>query len=479
MPRQTKFLIPLLLCALTAASGIVMSLNQPKRILTRIDLDAERRFQIIDGWAVYPRYWEDDKVHNRFDRSFEPHTEDVSRLLVDEVGINAVRVEIWSGLENPVDYWIDHYRGELSYRDYNLIRYEKMNDNDDPHKVNPAGFQFNKFDHRMESMVLPIKRALEARGEKMYVNVCYVDFSLRGKARQGSLSHADNPEEFAEFVLVFFERLRDKYGIEPDSFEVILEPDNTARWRGHQIGHGLVASARRLEANGFRPEFVAPSNKSMGNAIRYFDEMIEVPGVLDKLDTFAYHRYGKQRTSMVEDIRARAQANGLKTAMLEKLDAGIDVLLEDLLVGHVSSWQQWAVAGKSEWGRQSAFYIFVDNSDPENVKISKSRLSQHLSQVFRFVRRGAVRIAATSDNETTTSVAFINPDGGRVVVLRAYDTAGSVAIAGLPAGRYAARFIDDDLIIEDRPPRPIGAGETLTLELSRPGVLTVYPLTAE
>ena len=446
---------------------------------TTIMLDADRRFQTIDGWAVYPRYWEDDKVQDRFDRSFERHTEEVSKVLVDEAGINAVRVEIWSGLENPVDHWIGHYEGRSSYTEYKTLRYEKVNDNDDPYTANPAGFQFSKFDHRMETMVLPIKRALEARGEKMYVNVCYVDFGLRGKARQGSLSHADNPEEFAEFVLVFFKRLRDKYGIEPDSFEVILEPDNTTQWRGREIGRGLVSVARRLEANGFKPEYVAPSAASMGNGIRYFDEMVKVPGVLQKLGTFAYHRYGKQGTSLVEEIQARARKHGLKTAMLEYLDGDIDVLLEDLLVGHVSSWQQWAAAGKSEWGGSKSFYVFVDDSNPSNVRISVSDLSLHLAQVFRFVRRGAVRIGAISDNAAVISAAFINRDGGQVVILRAREAGGSVRIAGLAAGRYAARFVDNDRRAEDRPPIAINAGETLTLELNRPGVLTVYSLTSK
>lgn len=479
MRRQIRFLALLLLVALALLSGIVISMGPWDQRSTTIKLDVNQRFQTIDGWAVYPRYWEDDKVENRFNRSYEPHTEAVSRVLVDDVGINAVRIEIWSGLENPVDYWIGHYQGRLSYTEYKTLRYEKVNDNEDPYTANLAGFQFSKFDHRMESMVLPIKRALEARGEKMYVNVCYVDFGLGGKARQGSLSHADNPEEFAEFVLVFFTRLRDRYGIEPDSFEVILEPDNTMRWRGREIGRGLVAVARRLEANGFKPEYVAPSAASMGNGIRYFDEMVKVPGVLGNLGTFAYHRYGKQRTSLVEEIQARARKHGLKTAMLEYLDGDIDVLLEDLVVGYVSSWQQWAAAGKSEWGGSKSFYVFVDDSNPNNVQVSVSGLSRHLAQVFPFVRRGAVRIAAISDNAAVTSAAFINRDGGQVVILRARDAAGPVRIAGLAAGRYVARFVGNDRRAEDRPLIATHAGETLTLELNRPGVLTVYSVRSE
>jgi hypothetical protein len=85
----------------------------------------------------------------------------------------------------------------------------------------------------------------------------------------------------------------------------------------------------------------------MPNAIEYFDEMIAVPGVLGRVGNFSYHRYGIERLADVRAIRERAERHRLKTSMLEKVDAGIDVLLEDLVVGDVSSWQQWAAAGKS------------------------------------------------------------------------------------------------------------------------------------
>jgi hypothetical protein len=400
----------------------------------------------------------------------------VSQLLVNGVGINSVRVEIWSGLENPVDYWLPHYEGRLSYKDYAPVRYEKINDNDDPYTVNPEGFQFSKFDHRMDVMTLPIKRAVEARGEKLHINVNYVDFSWGGKARQGSLNHAENPEEFAEFVLVFFKRLRDKYGIEADSFEVILEPENTASWRGPQIGRGLIAVARRLEENGFTPEIIAPSNTAMIGAIRYFDEMIKVQGVEDYLDTFGYHRYGTQTRELVEDIRQRADAHNLKTAMLERIGAGIDVLIEDLTVGQVSSWQQWATAGRRMDGDGGVYYLLVNTDESELPRVYLADLSYQLSQVFLFVRRGAVRIDARSDNPDKTSVAFINRDGGRVVVIRAKKAGAPVTVNGLPAGQYGVRFVDDLRNIEQLPPVTVSGGEALQFDLPGAGVATVYSM---
>jgi hypothetical protein len=473
---MNKILASLGFAVAAAATLAVMLSGPPAAAPTIVAIDANTRFQTIDGWGVYPRYWEDDKKGDRFDRSFEPYTEEVSQILVNEVGINSVRIEIWSGLENPVDYWIDHYAGRVGYRDYAPVRYEKVNDNDDPYTVNPAGFQFSKFDHRIEVMTLPLKHALDARGEKLHVNVNYVDFSWGGKELQGSLSHAENPEEFAEFVLVFFQRLRDKYGIEVDSFEVILEPENTAGWRGPQIGRGLLAAARRLEANGFTPEIIAPSNTSMLNAIEYFDAMLGVEGVDDYLDTFAYHRYGIETTSLVAAIWRRAEDHNLKTAMLEKIGAGIDELLEDLTTGHVSSWQQWAAAGRKEDGDGGAYYVLVNTRQSELPRVYMTDLSRQLSQVFLYVRRGAVRIDARSDNPDKTSVAFINRDGGRVVIVRASKAGGTITVNGLPAGQYGLRLVDDLCKTEQRPVVTVSGDEPLQFDMTGPGVATVYSM---
>ena len=53
--------------------------------------------QTIDGWAVYPRCWEAHKTKDRFDGLFERVVEPVTSLVVNELGINAVRLEAWNG----------------------------------------------------------------------------------------------------------------------------------------------------------------------------------------------------------------------------------------------------------------------------------------------------------------------------------------------------------------------------------------------
>ncbi len=437
-------------------------------------VDSTTRFQTISsGWATSLRMWDQDKRGDRFAASVEQYADAVSTWLVDQVGINAVRVEIASGAENPRDDWAPFYSGAMTYSAWSPGRYEKVNDNSDPRVANLAGFQFAALDYRIERYLLPIKRAVEARGERLHINVNYLDFKWNA-ARQGTLSHANNAEEYAEFVLVHFQHLRDKYGLIPDSFEMILEPENTVHWRGDRIGAGLVAVAARLASDGFHPDFVGPSTTSMSAALGYFNKMVAVPGARGLLSTFSYHRYGGESAGTAAAIHAAAAATGVETAMLEKVNAGLDVLLEDLLVAQVSGWQQWAMAETTSVPDDGGNYARVTLGRTGASAIAPGRHTDQLAQVFLYARRGAVRIGSTSDRPDIVTVAFRNPNGAFSVVVRARGTGGLVAVEGLPGGRYGFRVTTDQGARTNPLPVTISAGSHLALQLPDASVATVY-----
>lgn len=401
-----------------------------------VAIDLGTHFQTMDMWETSLRMWEQDKINDRYAASVEGYATAVANFLVDSVGINGVRVQVQSGLENPVDYWSQFVSGALSYNVWGPSRYEKVNDNANPNVANLAGFQFSAFDYQMERFVLPMKARLAARGESLHVNLNYLDFKWNA-ARQGTLSHATNPAEFAEYVLVFFERMRDRYGITPDAFEVILEPENTLQWDGGAIGRGAVAVAARLAAAGFHPKFIVPSMTNMGNAVPTFNAVMAVPGTAGVISMLAYHRYGGESEANAVTIRTTAAARGVKTAMLEKVGAGIDELMEDLTVANASAWQQWGMADESGHDDAGAYYARVVVGQPAATAISMASRTKLLAPVFRAVRRGAVRVGSTATELKTA--AFVNPDGRVVVVLRPRG-AGSTTVVGLPVGQYAVTF---------------------------------------
>jgi len=105
--------------------------------------------------------------------------------------------------------------------------------------------------------------------------------------------------------------------------------------------------------------------------------------------------------------------------------------------------------------------------------VGMGKHSDQLAQVFRFVRRGAVRVDATSSSDKQ-SVAFVNPDGRYVVVVRTHGPVGEFGVVGLPAGRYAQRFVSDERRTQSMDTVEIPSNGFVPASVTEAGVLTIY-----
>lgn len=437
-----------------------------------IEIDPSRTFQTMTGWEVSAHLWEGNKDSNRFDDSWRPLQDEIFDRLINEMGVNRIRIEIRSGAENPVNYWAQFQNGEISYKDLESHYYEKINDNDDPHVINPSGFQFAELDFEIENILLPMLERLQANGEKLYINLCYVDF--RWGELQGTLKHAKDRDEYAELIFAAFKHMKDKYGLTPDALEVILEPDNTNTWRGREIGRGAVAAVKRLNAAGYFPDVIAPSTSYTRNAAPYFDKMIRVKGMKDILTTLSYHRYDNWKSnSLLPGIASRVRKRHIRSAMLELVFGGVDELYHDLVDGQVSAWQQWAIA--TNRGKKNGYYYTADLSDPEHPVLRMTPKARRLAQYFHFVRMGAVRIGAITDSAFAGPVAFKNPDGSHIVIVRTTQ-ATDLVIKGMPSGRYGVRVTTDKAGKKEYEPVSITPGASLTFPMPDKGVITFYQL---
>ena len=208
-----------------------------------------------------------------------------------------------------------------------------------------------------------------------------------------------------------------------------------------------------------------PSNTNMANAITYFDDMIEVPGVLPYLEEFAYHRYGGVSTANLAAIAVRARQHGLNTSMLEWWTDGntYRTLHEDLKLGDNAAWQQAAVSG----------FFDIDDANPNDPSFAINDKTKFTRQYFKFVRPGAARIDATSQAEALDPLAFINEDGGYVVVVKCDDDR-AFSIEGLPAGTYGIKCTTAQQYDVDLPDQNIEMGQAVSTAIPAVGVLTVY-----
>ncbi len=427
-----------------------------------ITVDPSQTYQTIRGWEAVTYALDESPAFANF-------TDTLFELALDEVGINRVRLEIRSGIENSNDNWSDYQTGKIDYQTWRSRRYATTNDNADPCTIDGSGFQFSQFDNTIDRTVNPLRALLAARGEKLIVNVNYVAFT--GQIKDGVYIHND-PAEYAEFVLATYLHLQEKYGWVPDLWEVILEPDNVSQWNGRLVGQAMVAAADRLREAGFEPAFVAPSNTNMGNAVQYFDQMIQVPGVLPVLREFSYHRYSGVSLASLQAIAARAKQYGVDTAMLEWWSDGngYRTLHEDLKIGNNSAWEQGALAG----ALNSSMSVYqIDDSNPGQPRVLLTSQTKFLRQYYKFVRPGAVRIEAASQLPALDPLAFINTNGGYVVVVKC-EAGGAFSIGRLPAGTYGLKYTTTSQYDVELPDQVISAGQAVVAQIPQAGVLTVY-----
>lgn len=438
-PRWLMFV----LVAMLAIAGASCAAQQD----ATVTVAPAHTFQTMEAWEVTPKMWDFDKQNNRFDGDWLPIRDQILTRMIADGGINRIRLELRSGAENPVDYWPAFRAGKLSYTDFKAHFYEKINDNADPHVLDPKGIQFSEFDFRVENFLLPAMRIAKQLGRPMTFTLCYIDFGWT--PLKGTLSHATQPEEYAELIGATYAHMREKYGLVPRDLEIILEPDNTDEWGGKQIGEAILAVSRRLNEQGIAPRIIAPSAASGGKTMRYFDDISSVPGAAQRISVLSYHRYGNVLTDGdLAQIKQRADKIGAQTAMLEFTHGDIDDLFDDLTKANVTSWQKYSIVKRgADDGTAPGNLMFVSNPDQRNpdIRIKDSTLA--MARIFRSVDPGAVRIGASSSQTSVDGVAFRNPDGRMVVSVKA--NPGIVA--------RVVKKVRDKLDMPDSQPSPGGS----------------------
>lgn len=435
------------------------SISQPTGNV--IALNPFVKYQTMRGWEAT------DQAAQLFSPAWNSYKNQLFDMAVNDLGINRIRLEIKSGTENPIDYFAQWQAGQITEEQYNTHRYEIVNDDSDPNHINPSGFKFSFLDNTISSVILPIRQRLASRGERLWINVNYVDFD------PSAFEHKNFPAEYAEFVLATYQHMQASFGIVPDSWEVVLEPD-ASEWSASQVAAAIKAAGDRLAANGFTPNFTAPSVLDASSAPAYIDQISRTPGAMQYVSEFSYHRYSGATPSVLQQIADRGILYGKKTGMLERIGADYVALHQDIKTGRNSSWQQFTLAGPTSWGPDDGdrYYIINDN-DAANPVIMIGSRTKFFMQYFKFVRSGAQRIQALTGNSSFDPVAFISPNGKYVVVVKASGS-GSFNIQGLPGGIYGIKYTTDSQYNIDRTDITISNGQALTTNIPAAGVITVY-----
>ncbi len=418
---------------------IVLSAVAVSHAAVTVTVDTADTHQTLRGWGcVLP--WLMDVP--------DPLVAQIIDVGVNDLGLNCFRYECPAGWSTDVTRW------------------EWLNDDDDPCHINWDAFNTADLDAKIAKWVLPVKQAVEANGEPFYLQVSpsWFDGGSSGSIPVWMFRNAGEYAEWAEALLL---RLRDAHGIEADYYTICNEAANNNAFTSAAVVAKMIKTlAPRLAEHGFATRFAFPESI---NAYAAYSAIQQVAGddeLWDLVDVITYHLYGG--TDYRDDLWAFAAPRGIQTAQTEFLGSSsftnvVDNLYNDMTVANVSEWEVYGMGfpvpddARTSFTRSSHFWLF--------------------RQIMPYVRPGAVRVGATSDEATVRALAFERD--GEVTVLLINTGGGSIArtvnVSGLPAGEYAASRSVNEGVLKELGVRTVGPDGMLAIDLPAGALLTIYP----
>jgi len=322
---------------------------------------------------------------------------------------------------------------EMVERGFNRFRLEVgpqvefINDNDDPHKLNMKAFRFKWQDVMIEEQLLPMKKLLEARGEKAVLYVSYDLGSGTGQPWQM------DPDEYAEMAIATLTHLKSKYKLEPKYWSVINEPGNAGRPGNPKLCARLTAVVgKRIHDAGFRTKMSGPEVVTPRLVDRYMKAMVDTPGALDHFAQLTYHLYWDPNT--IEHRRTirrwseKLKVTAAQTEWMEQRDINVARhIYLCLTVANVVAWERYG------WNLKR---------DLKNQTFTRDSTAWYVRQYSRFIRPGAVRVKMESPDKAIMPVAFLSPKNKPVVVVINTDCKPRpVNLTNLPPGKYSVSVV--------------------------------------
>jgi len=403
------------------------------------------KYQTIRGWSCNPFYL----------RGSKEQREQIIGEAVNNLGITRLR---W---QQP--------NGNRS----NLRRWEWLNDNGDPDDADMSKFNTADADEFVEGYVLPFKRRVEANRDpfELWLSPSFFDGGSTGSV-SAFLLHS--PGEYAERATSFITYLRDEYGIETNHYAICNEAGNNNAFDPAVVTEMTRVLGERMEKLGLPTKGQFSDGINARVTWNYIQHAKDDPELWNYVDVLSYHWYGRNNQEWMAKIREFADEKGKDTAQTEYMHLKMDHLCDDLTIGGVSYWSIYGLGGPGPRGQNFWFR-------PDNASFRRGGQFWNFRQVMHYVRPGAVRIEAHSDEPALRPLAFTHKGRITVVLINATPPhqPRAVTFKNLPAGCYGICQT-----ARSQPYQELGlqtveqhGGHTELLEFTVPAntVLTVYP----
>ena len=349
-------------------------------------------------------------------------------------------------------------------------RWEWENDNGDPDDINWAAFNTQALDWRVEHWVTPFKQRVEANGDPftLYISPSFFNGGSSGEA-PAWLVHS--PGEYAELALSLILRLKDKHGITATYYSICNEAGNGNAFSPQVVAEAIKALGPRLEALKLPTRIEFPECVNAGQSWRYIQFARDDEEVWKHVGLVTYHLYGSKAER--PQIRDLAHAKGIPTGQTEFMGTTIDNLYDDLTEGGCSVWEHYVMAGLSN-SAGSGCYLAANHN---LTSFSRYPHYWQFRQVMHYVRPGAVRIEAASDDPAIRPLAFVR-DGKMTVVLintRPPQQPRKVELKGIIPALYRACCATGNQPYQELAYKGMADGDTsVTVDVPANSVFTMY-----
>ncbi|NQT53338.1 hypothetical protein HQ576_14870 [bacterium] len=406
-----------------------------------VTLDPSVKHQTIRGWSCNPHY---------LGASVEQR-EQVIDDAVNVLGLTRVRWQQPNGNRSTMRRW------------------ELENDNGDPDTVDYARLNTADADRFIKAYLLPFRRRVEANGEpfELWLSPSFFKGGSTGDV-PAFLLHS--PGEYAEYATSFIRYLKDKYGVTTHHYAICNEAGNNNVFSPRVVIEMTKVLGERMAALGLPAKGQFSDGVNAHVTWRYIQAGKNDPELWKHVDVLSYHWYGGKNQSAMAAIRTFALQKGLATAQSEYMHLKIDHLYDDLTIGGVSYWSIYGLGGPGQGGQNYHFHL-------NGTSFHRGKQFWNFRQVLRYVRPGAVRIGAASDDPAVRVLAFAHRGTTTVVLINTsgQKRARPVRVRGLLPGRYGVCQSVGTRPYQELGLTAAGEGGTVGVTVAAGGALTLYP----
>lgn len=400
-----------------------------------IQLDPETEYQLINGFGTSmvnykefpPEYFDDDFLD----------------MVVYDLGLSILRIPITEHLEF-------------------------MNDDNDPDHFNWDGFYMSN-NNRRKGMVetMDIVKEFKNRGVNLFMASPWSppQFMKTNRAPiQGGFLRADMYDEFAEYLAAYIILAKKNWDIDINwislqNESIFIEFYRSCLYHGYGMKEALRAVMEKFNKEQINSRILINEDVLYPDRVHAFLQPVFSDPVTSKYNgDIAVHRHADadELIRWVELTREfnrnylMTETSGHDTTWDGAMSLASDIH-DYLAAGNFSAWIYWQISGNTGGSNPGLYTLMLEGKPTKKYYTSK--------HFYRFIRPGAIRIGASSINDSLLISAYKHPEEGTLtaVIINPSNASIHVKLEGHPLlpGRFNVyRSTETDLFSKEGKYRP-------------------------